>query len=272
MSNFICPVCGKEMISSQKIVSCINNHNFDVSKSGYINLLLSQQEKTKNHGDDKLMVLSRQKFLNKGYYNILLNNIKLIFEKYLKNDNNILDGGCGECFYTSNICDYLTEKKVNYNMLAVDISKDALNVGGKRNKNIELAVASIYHLPIKEKFCDIILNFFAPLCLEEFNRVIKDDGIIIKVVPLEKHLWSLKKIVYDNPYENEIEDYSLEGFKLIEKQEVKDIITLHSNEDIINLFKMTPYCYKTSYENIQRLDNIEELNCEIEFGILIYQK
>jgi 23S rRNA (guanine745-N1)-methyltransferase len=260
------------MATKQKIITCKNNHSFDISKSGYVNLLLSQQEKTKNHGDDKLMVTARQKFLNKGYYDILLNYVILTLKKYIRNNSNILDAGCGECFYTAKICEYLTENNINYNMLAVDISKDALSFAGKRNKKIELAVASLYHLPVKDNFCDIIFNFFAPLCLEEFDRIIKDDGIIIKIIPLEKHLMSLKKAIYDNCYENVIENYMLDGFNLIEKLEIKDVIHISDNEDILNLFKMTPYNYKTSYENKNRLDNLKELDCEIEFGILIYKK
>jgi 23S rRNA (guanine745-N1)-methyltransferase len=85
MSNFICPVCGKELIKNNKSLTCKNNHNFDIAKSGYANLLLSQQIKAKHHGDDKVMVRSRRDFLNKGYFNLLLESVSETVKKYAKN-------------------------------------------------------------------------------------------------------------------------------------------------------------------------------------------
>ena len=66
MKGFCCPVCGKTLICKENSLVCENNHCFDKSKSGYVNLLLSQGKK--GHGDDKLMVQARQSFLDKGYY------------------------------------------------------------------------------------------------------------------------------------------------------------------------------------------------------------
>jgi 23S rRNA (guanine745-N1)-methyltransferase len=271
MSSFICPVCKSEMITNNNVITCKNNHNFDKAKQGYINLLLSQQDKEKVHGDDKIMVKSRSSFLNAGYFDILLSKIISIMNLYLKNENVILDAGCGECFYTSKICDNIFKNKTNFKMLAVDISKNAVVAGAKRNKNIELAVASLYNLPIKDNFCDIMLSIFAPFCNDEFKRVLKKDGIIIKVIPLEKHLWSLKKAIYENPYENTL-NLNLEGFELVEKTEIKTNIHISSHNDIINMFSMTPYYYKTGKEDREKLINLNEIDTEIEFGIIIYNK
>jgi 23S rRNA (guanine745-N1)-methyltransferase len=272
MSNFICPVCGEELNSNGKSLFCQNNHNFDTAKSGYTNLLLSQTVKAKHHGDDKLMVRSRQSFLNKGYYKPLLELVCDTVKGYAFTGCRILDAGCGECWYTANIYEYLVNNKITPEMFAVDISKDALAAGAKRNSKIELAVASVFRLPVKENSCDMLLSFFAPFSSEEFSRVLKNDGILIKVFPLEKHLWSLKAAVYDRPYENDIEDGVFEGFELIEKREVRETIHLASNEDIINVFTMTPYFYKTSAEDQNKLRNMAALDTAIEFGISLYRK
>ena len=160
MSNFICPVCGEALTGNGRSLTCINKHSFDTAKSGYTNLLLSQQIKAKHHGDDKLMVHSRQAFLDKGYYAPLLTNINKMILKYARNDCRILDAGCGECFFTANIYKYLSEKQIYPHLFAVDISKAALAVGAKRNPHIELAVASVSHLPVKENSCDLLLSFF----------------------------------------------------------------------------------------------------------------
>ncbi|MBR6670145.1 MAG: methyltransferase, partial [Ruminococcus sp.] len=90
--------------------------------------------------------------------------------------------------------------------------------------------------------------------------------------PSEKHLWGLKKAVYDTPYLNEVKEYSVEGFKLIENKKIAYEIVLENNEDIQNLFSMTPYYYRTGKIQQERLAVIDKLQTEIEFEILIYMK
>lgn len=272
MSNFICPICGGKLLSNEKSLICKKKHSYDKAKSGYVNLFLSQQIKAKHHGDDKLMVKSRQTFLDKGFYNPLMVEVCDIVKDYTKNDFKILDVGCGECWYTANIYDNLIKNNINTDMFAIDISKDALAIGSKRNKNIELAVASVFKIPVFKNYCDIVLNIFAPNSIDEFDRILKKNGILIRVFPLEKHLMSLKAVVYDNPYENELEINELCNFTLIDKREIRSKIKLSSNEDIENLFTMTPYYYKTSSEDQKKLHSLSELETEIEFGILVYRK
>ncbi len=272
MSYFICPICGENLLTTEKSLSCANKHNFDTAKSGYTNLLLSQTVKTKRHGDDKLMVQSRQAFLNKGYYKPLLELLCELAKVYALSGSRILDAGCGECWYTANIYEYLVKNQMVPEMFGVDISKDALAAGAKRSKAIELAVAGVFSLPVKENFCDILLSLFAPFSDEEFGRVLKKGGVVIKVFPLEKHLWSLKAAVYEKPYENEIEDTALDGFELVEKQEIRQIIHLACNEDIMNVFTMTPYYYKTSAQDQKKLRSLTVLDTEIEFGVSVFRK
>ncbi|HBL85199.1 MAG: hypothetical protein A2Y17_01190 [Clostridiales bacterium GWF2_38_85] len=270
MNGFICPVCGDNLISDDKCLLCNNRHSFDRAKSGYVNLLLSQQ--SKQHGDDKLMVRSRRDFLDKGYYRPLLNAILELLPKYVKSGDCILDAGCGECYYTAGIYKRLKDDGITAKIRGVDISKDALASGAKRCTELVLAVASVYSLPVGNDSTDILLSFFAPYSGNEFLRVLKPGGIFMRVFPLQRHLFSLKSVVYEKPYENKVESYELEGFELIESKESRNKIHLESNEDIRNVFSMTPYYYKTSSDDIKKLDTINELETEIEFGILMYRK
>jgi len=267
-----CPICGKALQSKEKSMICENRHNFDIAKSGYVNLLMSNQSGSKRHGDDKLMVRSRHDFLEKGYYEHLLH---AVFEAVLAEVSHgcvILDAGCGECYYTSYIYNHLLESGIPCSIAGVDISKAALSLGAKRNKSLELAVASVNHLPAADNSCDIILSIFAPCAEREFLRVLRDCGKLIRAVPLERHLWSLKSAVYDKPYENETEVFELEGFKLNSLCRVCRKIVLPCNEDIINLFRMTPYYYKTGIKDQQKLASLKVLETETEFGVLVYEK
>ena len=95
MLNFICPVCKSEISLFDRIYKCPYNHCFDVSKDGYVNLLMSQQSSLKRHGDDKLMVKARRDFLDAGYYAFLCENLCGICLEYLPDGGSVLDAGCG---------------------------------------------------------------------------------------------------------------------------------------------------------------------------------
>lgn len=271
ISNFICPLCQTQLVVEERSYKCQKGHNFDRAKSGYINLLMSQQTKKKRHGDDKLMVQARKEFLESGYYNVLREKLQDVVNKHAKDQDVILDAGCGEGWYTDHILKHLTEQSLHIKMLGIDISKCAVDYAAKRNKKIELAVASIADLPVADQSCDIIISIFAPFLGEECQRALKEDGLLIKVIPLEKHLWSLKKAVYDTPYENVIENLEVDGFELIERHDIKEMMHLTNNHDIVSLFMMTPYYYKTGREDQMKLNPVQTLDTEIEFAILVYR-
>lgn len=272
MSLFICPVCKEKLIRENRSLICQNNHCFDISKQGYVNLLQSQKNSLKRHGDDKLMVMARKEFLEKGYYKPLLKKTYEIVDNHIKNDIRILDAGCGECYYTANILNYIKGQGYNASVCGVDIAKDVMICASHRSKDIEIAVASVFDIPVADNSFDIIFNFFAPTAEKEYTRILSQDGILVRAVPLKYHLWELKCSIYDTPYENDEIDTALDGLQLIEQYEIKDVITIESNEDIQNLFKMTPYYYKTSRKDQEKLETINSLTTKIEFGIFVYKK
>lgn len=269
---FSCPVCGEKLFNYDKNLKCKNNHLFDKSKSGYVNLLTSDRMNTKNPGDNKIMVKSRTDFLDKGYYSHLLDALCKATGEIAENGNVLFDAGCGEGYYTCGI--YNSLKTDNKNIIAggIDISKFATDKSAKRNKEIMFAVGSVFHIPVSNNSCDILLNIFSPFCSEEFLRIIKTGGYFIMVIPGKKHLWELKQIVYEKPYENNPKDEKLYGFEFVKKITTEKIINLSCNSDIINLFSMTPYFYNTKQSDKDKLLNLDYLKTIAQFEILIYKK
>lgn len=267
MVYFLCPVCGEKLIEEEKSAFCQNNHSFDKAKSGYINLLPNNLPGG-NHGDNKLMIKARHDFLEKGYYLPLRDKLCEVLKEIKKDNSVLIDLGCGEGWYTQGFAESLSDDEI----LAVDISKDALKYAGKRNKKIKCAAASVFHLPVENDAVDIGVSVFSPLCESEFQRVIKTGGYFIYVIPAEKHLWSLKKAIYENPYENEVKAYTMDGFDFVRKEIVQGDIIPDNKEDIENLFKMTPYYYKTSEQDQKRLVTNPPSHIEYDFEILIFQK
>lgn len=273
MFNFICPVCRAPLNKNGNSYICKSCHTFDISKRGYVNLLLSSKS---THGDDRLMVKARNDFLNKGYYeplkvklcDIISNKISEIRNcKIVEDSHVILDAGCGECYYTSGFADIDSSVDV----VGIDLSKDAIICGAKRNPSLNLAVASVNQIPLPERSVDMIISTFAPLAAEEFFRVLKRKGFLIRVFPLARHLWQLKSVLYDIPYENIEETVVPVGFEEIGTEKIRYNATIRK-EDIFNLFTMTPYYYRTGEDSVNKLKVLDELETEISFGITVYRK
>lgn len=269
--SFRCPVCSDELCKKEKVMLCPNGHSFDIASKGYVNLLLNNSSGAKRHGDDRLMINARRDFLSKGFYEPLREAVYGFVGDGFPSGGTLLDAGCGECWYTSYFKRRLDESGLSPEVLGVDISKFALEKAQK-NCGVERAVASIFKLPVADESCYALVNIFAPACPEEFYRVLKSGGRLIKAIPLERHLWELKAAVYDEPYENEVPPAELDGFTLEDSRDVAYEFSLESNRDITDLFNMTPYCYKTSQSDREKLEKLETLSVSASFRVLVYRK
>lgn len=261
----ICPVCGEELQKTEREYLCSKGHRFDRAKQGYVNLLQSQRSSQRNHGDDREMIVARRDFLEKGYYRPLRDLLKEKVYFYTDKNEVIVDAGCGEGWYCEPLCQ-------DFKVIGLDISKEALKWAAKRNGFTHLAVASCYSMPIKNKAAAGVINFFSPLADGEYARILRAGGKLFRAVPGTHHLWGLKKAVYDIPKENVPEREDLEGMRLLERCPLSFEIELTSQEGIQALFQMTPYCYRTSLKDREKLKNYVNLKTKVEFILLVYEK
>lgn len=251
----ICPNCGKKLYKNEKTYKCENNHSYDISKQGYINLLLN----SKNSGDNKEMINSRHQFLNKGYFDQLLKSICDIIKPL--NIDNILDIGCGEGYYDRGI-----KQNLDVNITGLDISKEACLKAAKLSKDILYVVGSSNKLPFENNEFDLLLNIFAPHDEEEFSRVC--DKYILKVIPNKEHLIELKELLYDEVVIKEEKKLSFEKFEEIKYEHVKYQVVV---DDLFELFKMTPYFYKTNYD-MKLFEENKNVLMTCDFSIILYKK
>lgn len=267
----ICPVCRKSLEINEKSASCSEGHSFDRAKEGYINLLTGNKKSGSLIGDNKDMAKSRRKFLEKGYYDFLAlflcEKIKELKGADKETPLNILDISCGEGYYTGFI-----KEKTRQSVFGFDISKEMIKLGAKKYKDVLFFVGNISKIPVSDCSCDIGIHICAPFCEKEFARILKKDGYLLSAVPGKKHLIGLKEILYENVYENndDITEYS--SLKLVKSETISKTITVRSNEDILNLFKMTPYYYKTSKKDKEKLMTAENLTTQAEFIIRTFKR
>ena len=136
----------------------------------------------------------------------------------------------------------------------------------------KFAVGSIFDSPIESSSADCLLNIFAPIVPEEFQRIVKRGGVMILAVPGARHLYGLKEILYEHPYENEEKDTFYDGFTFQKRVTVKDEIYIDQHDIIADLFAMTPYYWKTTIQGSERLKDTETLKTEIHFDFLVYKR
>ncbi|MBU3184424.1 putative RNA methyltransferase [Clostridium estertheticum] len=274
-----CPVCNLSLEKNEKQCVCLNNHSYDISSKGYINLLLANQKKTKDPGDSKEMMEGRKDFLNRGYYHTFSDRLNEIIISNISEKNiNILDAGCGEGYFLSRLKEaiYANESKCllskQFNFFGVDISKSAVTYAVKRDKEINFIVSSNFNLPIMPNTIDVIIRNFAPSDDLELKRVLKDNGKLIVVTPGIEHLYGLKEILYVNARKHAEKETTFEGFKLINRSEVKYNIHLEDRESVKNLIRMTPYYW--TFDNAMREKAIEtsKLSTALHFNISVYEK
>ncbi|OGO77958.1 MAG: hypothetical protein A2Y23_04410 [Clostridiales bacterium GWB2_37_7] len=273
-TTYKCPVCNKQLVKKGNSYCCSQRHTYDIAKEGYVNLLLANQMKSKDPGDSKEMMTARNSFLKKGYFEQLSDKINSVMWQFMnaKVDDKfvVFDAGCGEGYYTDRVYNSLAKTKEMSSVWGMDISKEAVKIASKRNKSISYCVGSIYHLPLLDHSVDCILNVFAPFKEEEFLRVLKQDGFILKVTPGAQHLMGLKKALYDNPYLNDEEIPQVDSFKMIESISLRYEIDLDSSEDIVNLLKMTPYFWNTNINKINEfVQHTTRLETELDFVITV---
>lgn len=270
-----CPVCGDSMYhDGVRSLICLNKHCFDISKRGYVNLLLNSG-KSKY---DKEMFQSRNAICNIGFFDPLIDAIVLIINKSINNIKSncqkVLDAGCGEGFHLARIMNKLHRRAGgDFLGVGIDISKEGIQIAAKNYKDIIWCVADLARLPFMNTQFDVILNILSPANYGEFERIICHEGILIKVVPDSDYLKELRTAFYQETdkeiYSNKmvIEHFS-RNFDIIDTQKVKYNLSL-SNEELNHLIKMTPLSWGVSDEKVQKVLDKSIDGVTIDFTVIV---
>ena len=179
---FACPHCTMPLQLTQHEARCENNHLFDRSKDGYINLIVGGRLATATtSGDTAESLRSRRNFFASGSYepiaSALANALRGI-------SGPVLDVGCGEGYYLTHISS--SEK------YGIDISKKAVQMASKLLPTAHFAVASAFRLPVLDHSCAAVFSVFAPHSFEEYARVLKPGGTWVTITPGPHHLQQMR--------------------------------------------------------------------------------
>lgn len=274
---WVCPVCGADLHVSQRGQSLLcggpKPHCFDGGGGGYLPLA----PRHSGGGDSKEAVRHRTAFLSAGYYQPAAEALCELVKQFVPVGGCVIDAGCGEGYYSNRIA------AEGYRVAGFDLSKfavDAAAKGAKRSRGEDpsrtaYAVGSVFELPVRDGCADGVVNIFAPCAPAEYARVLKSGGHLIVAGAGEDHLLGLKKVIYDDPYLNEgrrdlpTDDSCL---RLVDKRTTTFEITLTDPAHMEALFTMTPYYWRTSPADREKLTACTALSTPVTFDFFVYQK
>ncbi|GAB3477634.1 methyltransferase domain-containing protein [Marinomonas epiphytica] len=273
--NLLCPIDGAPLVQRERCLICEHGHSYDLAKTGYVNLLPVQNKRSKDPGDSKEMVASRQAFLSLGHYEAIAQAIHRSLPSDLKAGDNlrILDAGCGEGYYLEQLGRALLAQQIDSERLGIDISKWAVMAASKRDKGVTWLVASNAALPMPKARVDAVLCLFGFPMFEEFSRVLSEQGYLLLVESGADHLIELREILYPkiNQYKTTYAD-GIANFNLLTEQSVRFQFDLSSQQQIRQLLSMTPHMHKSSYEGRQALSKLNAISLTADVKLRWYQK
>jgi len=276
--NLACPIDGECLVSQENQLICEKGHTFDVARLGYVNLLPVQHKRAKHPGDSKEMVSARSRFLNSGIYGPVANKLsETVFEQMAENKQAcLMDAGCGEGYYLDAIVDCLKAKEVccELSFIGLDISKAAIAVAAKRNKEITWIVGTNRQPPVDHTSVDIVICVFGFQSFEGFYKILKSGGKVILVEPGPDHLKELREIIYTEVKKSDPQDlaYAEEtGFSITGSQQLQFTTELTDNQAINDLLVMTPHFYRATKEGRAAASMLQQLDLTVDvvFRVLV---
>ncbi len=262
---WICPVCRAPLSTEGASWSCVQGHSFDVSREGYINLLLVQQKKSRHPGDTPASLQARREFLDAGHYAPLRQ--ALIGQMPTQRPQNWLDIGCGEGYYTSAMRDHADR------VIGLDIAKAGVQMAAQRYPGIKWVVGSAVALPLAADSLDGCSSLFAPVS-QDIVRVMRRGAMLMVVTPDTDHLFSLRQALFEEvrPHQPQRIVQSLPaGLEAVTQHAIRFELKLQQ-ADLKGLLAMTPYAWKAKAERRMTLEAMPEILTQAAFILHILHK
>ena len=244
-SNLLCcPYCHGSLVRHDDTLICTTRHVINVNRKGFVNFLSRPVQSEYDHA----LFESRRHILDSGIYAEVIRRILTICEQ---ENGTVVDCGCGEGWWLSQ---FLSERP-KWSGVGIDISRPAIEQATDYRSHAVFAVADLRRIPVADHATDVVLNILSPASYEEFHRILKPQGKLIKVYPGEHYLQEIR-IQRGIPLYNEGDVYTYLNSHM-HIQNIDHIATTYSirHEDWCALIRMTPLNQNLSDEERSLLSN-----------------
>lgn len=188
----VCPVrgCGAPLAWGDRSVRCPAGHSFDRARSGYVNLLLVQDRRSKRPGDAREVVLARRRLVEAGMADaVSVRVVRWLQEAGVGRAARVLDAGCGEGFLLRRL-----HAVLGVEPWGVDISAAAVDIAAKSLPAGRWIVANAdRRLPLADRAFAVVLAIAARRNFPEYLRLLAPGGCLVVGVPAPDDLAELRE-------------------------------------------------------------------------------
>lgn len=192
-SLFRCLVCGDRMsVADGKPprIECPSRHSYDISRQGTLNFLTHPVTDYYASG----LFTARREVWDSGLFAPISDKLANLLYG-LGERITILDAGCGEGTPLAHTVRSLKEAGCTVRPVGIDIAKDAIKMAARQWNDMLWVTGDLTHLPFTDSSFDAVINLLSPASYEEFSRVTKTDGTIVKVIPENGYLRELRSLL-----------------------------------------------------------------------------
>lgn len=252
MSNLSGRICK----CSRAPITLCQWHSFDLAKNGTLYFLAKQMKSEYT----KEMLQHRRAFLQAGFFQPFLKEIA----SRITPDSLVLDVGCGEGTPVQQL-----NAQVSARYIGFDISKPAIQLASDYNADAWFCAADLARMPFADHQLDTVLNIFSPSQYQEFKRVLKPGGQLIKVVPNADYLHELRELLYHGQAKESYDhgpvlELFAQHFPDYQEMQVQKTMTL-TPETLRDLVEMTPLTWTASKAQLAAitLEALPEISLDV---------
>ena len=231
-----CPLCGGAFLKKENSLICGNRHTYDIARQGYVNFVPGQREMFYK----KELFDHRAQVFASGVYAPVIERLTQAVNRFAPGDSPVLlDAGCGEGYYARAVCPGRAMTRIGF-----DLSRDAIRLAARGQRTAAFLVADLQHIPLRDHTVDVLLDIFTPASYAEFGRVLKADGVVMKLAPRSGYLRQLRTLAgnqlrhadYDD---SDVERYAHERMDVLHQEAITYTLDV-SPETAQHLARMTP--------------------------------
>jgi 23S rRNA (guanine745-N1)-methyltransferase len=267
MTTLLCTVrgCATPLARDERRLVCERGHTFDVSRSGYLNLLQPQDRRSRVPGDTPEAVQARRRFLDRGHTEPLVRALVAMLP--LANGASLVDAGCGEGHHLAAF-----RRAYDIDAHGIDISVAAIELAARRWRDCTWIVANADRfLPYADGSLDAVTSITARLNAPEFRRVLRDDGTLLVALPAPDDVIELREAILGERVERDRVERTVEmfaaHFSLVKHERLRHVARL-DHDAIVDV--MTSAYRGLRTKERERLREVGEMEVTLSRDVLLF--
>ena len=213
-----CPRCSGKMERRGGSLLCPKGHCYDLSRYGDVNFAPEKRESFYT----KALFESRARVFAAGVFDPVIAAIDEALAAHLPQGRCavLVDAGCGEGFYTRRVLEGTPMTRIGF-----DLCKEAVRLAARGGRDASFFVGDLANIPLMDGCADVLLDVFTPANYAQFARVLRPQGLIVKLAPGARYLAQLREAARgllrrDGHDGAPVERYAQERMTLLEKRQI----------------------------------------------------